>query len=314
MAIPPIPASTNMRYKAATPQAIDSLRNQLNSFNSQKKTNISQSTTVKSLTPPAPIVGIPAAMRPAKEDPISNIINNNPAPRQKIIVPGTKTVRGTTITEKKKTVKEVATDIQDPAGPNKPIGKSYREIHHKLEEEQIDELLSMRNPHKNTLGALEKRETKFIKKRSRPLSKKMIGRYFEEEQIDEMSAKEAFKLAKEEGFEEDRQSGSHLQMVHKKSGRRVTIPMHGSKDLKYKTAKNILQTIGRYEQARRERKLEEGSDYMNFIREEAMRKVKRMKAEETVDKGGKTDTGASGESGDRVTFNPEKDILKGQTR
>lgn len=301
MAIPPIPASLAMRYKAATPQAMDSLRNQLNNFRSQKMTNISQSTTVKGLTPAAPVVGVPAVMRPAKEDPISNIINQNPAPRQNIIVPGTKTTRGTTITEKKKTVKEVATDIQDPAGPNKPIGKSYREIHHKLEEdeEQLDELMSRRNEHKNTLGALEKRETKFIRKRSRPLAKKMPGRYFEEEQIDEMSAKEFIKLAHEQGFEKDRQKGSHIQFVHRQTGKRVTIPMHGG-DLKPKTAKNVADGLGIYDQLRHRRKLEE-----------ALTKLKRMKAEETVDKGGKTDTGTAG---DTVTVNPDKDILKGQTR
>ena len=320
MAIPPIPMPAgrgvtvrNAAIDRAAGQnapaiARQSVTNQLNSYISAKKDAISQGTTVKSLTPPAPYLQRPAIMQTAKPDAIGDLIKQNyddGVPR--VIVPGTKTTRNTTIVEKAKKLKEVATDIQDPAGPNKAVGKSYREIHHKLaEEEQLDELLSRKNLHKNTLGALEKREVKFTKKLSRPLAKKMIGRYFEEEQLDEMSAKEALKLAHEEGFEKDRQSGSHIQLVHKKTGRRVTIPMHGSKDLKYKTAKDILQKIGRYEQVRKQRKLEEEA-----IKKNIMNKVKKLKAEEAVNTGGKNDTGSLSST---VTMNPDKDILKGQTR
>lgn len=57
-----------------------------------------------------------------------------------------------------------------------------------------------------------------------------------------MNGKELIKLAKANGFKEDRTNGSHHQMI--KDGKVITIPVHGSKDLPPGTVNAILKGLG----------------------------------------------------------------------
>lgn len=57
-----------------------------------------------------------------------------------------------------------------------------------------------------------------------------------------VSAKEAVRILKKEGFYEDRQSGSHLILKHA-DGRMTSVPMH-SGDLKPGTQRSIERDVG----------------------------------------------------------------------
>lgn len=57
-----------------------------------------------------------------------------------------------------------------------------------------------------------------------------------------MNGKQLIKLAKQQGFEEARVTGSHHIM--KKGGKIVAIPIHSSKDIPVGTTKKILKGLG----------------------------------------------------------------------
>lgn len=57
-----------------------------------------------------------------------------------------------------------------------------------------------------------------------------------------MTGKELLKMAKANGFKEDRINGSHHIMI--KGDKVVAIPVHGSKDLPVGTANAILKDLG----------------------------------------------------------------------
>lgn len=59
-----------------------------------------------------------------------------------------------------------------------------------------------------------------------------------------MNAKELLRLAKQEGWEVVRQSGSHIRIKHKETGLKETIPYHGTKDIPIGTANAILKKLG----------------------------------------------------------------------
>ncbi|MCF0064924.1 type II toxin-antitoxin system HicA family toxin [Dyadobacter chenwenxiniae] len=58
-----------------------------------------------------------------------------------------------------------------------------------------------------------------------------------------MTAKEALKLLKHDGWYEKMQKGSHLQLIHPFKEGKITIPMH-SGDLKPATQHSILKKAG----------------------------------------------------------------------
>ena len=58
-----------------------------------------------------------------------------------------------------------------------------------------------------------------------------------------MNSKEVIKILKQNGFEQDRQKGSHKHFRHL-DGRKVVVPDHGTKDLKIGTLQNIEKTSG----------------------------------------------------------------------
>jgi predicted RNA binding protein YcfA (HicA-like mRNA interferase family) len=57
-------------------------------------------------------------------------------------------------------------------------------------------------------------------------------------------AREVVRVAESLGFVFDRQRGSHAVYYRASDGRRVVIPMHGSKDLKPGTLRAIINDIG----------------------------------------------------------------------
>jgi predicted RNA binding protein YcfA (HicA-like mRNA interferase family) len=59
--------------------------------------------------------------------------------------------------------------------------------------------------------------------------------------MDRLTSKEAVKILEENGFLFSRQSGSHAQYY--KNGYRVTIPIHGNKNLHPKIVKQVLLAI-----------------------------------------------------------------------
>lgn len=58
-----------------------------------------------------------------------------------------------------------------------------------------------------------------------------------------MKPKELLKILKSDGWEIKNQRGSHIQLVHKIKGGKVTVPNHNT-DLKLKTLNNILKQAG----------------------------------------------------------------------
>ncbi len=57
-------------------------------------------------------------------------------------------------------------------------------------------------------------------------------------------AREVVRVAQSIGFVFDRQRGSHAVYYRASDGRRVVIPMHGSKDLKPGTLRAIINDMG----------------------------------------------------------------------
>jgi predicted RNA binding protein YcfA (HicA-like mRNA interferase family) len=57
-------------------------------------------------------------------------------------------------------------------------------------------------------------------------------------------AREVVRVAESVGFLFDRQRGSHAVYYRASDGRRVVIPMHGSKDLKPGTLRGIIDDMG----------------------------------------------------------------------
>lgn len=59
-----------------------------------------------------------------------------------------------------------------------------------------------------------------------------------------VNAKEVVKLAKNNGWTEKSQRGSHIKMIHKDREKHVIIPYHGSKDIPKGTLHEILKDLG----------------------------------------------------------------------
>ena len=59
-----------------------------------------------------------------------------------------------------------------------------------------------------------------------------------------MTFRELDKIARKNGWYEVEQVGSHHHYKHPNKKGKLTIPEHANKDLKIKTAKNILKFIG----------------------------------------------------------------------
>jgi predicted RNA binding protein YcfA (HicA-like mRNA interferase family) len=57
-------------------------------------------------------------------------------------------------------------------------------------------------------------------------------------------AREVARVAESIGFVLDRQRGSHAVYYRPSDGRRVVIPMHGTKDLKPGTLRGIVHDLG----------------------------------------------------------------------
>jgi predicted RNA binding protein YcfA (HicA-like mRNA interferase family) len=57
-------------------------------------------------------------------------------------------------------------------------------------------------------------------------------------------AREVARVAESIGFVLDRQRGSHAVYYRPSDGRRVVIPMHGTKDLKPGTLRGIIHDLG----------------------------------------------------------------------
>ena len=57
-------------------------------------------------------------------------------------------------------------------------------------------------------------------------------------------AREVVRVAESLGFVFDRQRGSHAVYYRASDGRRVVVPMHGSKDLKPGTLRAIINDMG----------------------------------------------------------------------
>ena len=62
--------------------------------------------------------------------------------------------------------------------------------------------------------------------------------------IPSIRAREVVRVAQSIGFVFDRQRGSHAVFYRASDGRRVVIPMHGSKDLKPGTLRAIINDMG----------------------------------------------------------------------
>ncbi|MDB5328312.1 MAG: ycfA [Phycisphaerales bacterium] len=57
-------------------------------------------------------------------------------------------------------------------------------------------------------------------------------------------AREVVRVAESIGFVFDRQKGSHAVYYRVSDGRRVVVPMHGTKDLKLGTLRGIIADLG----------------------------------------------------------------------
>ncbi len=62
-----------------------------------------------------------------------------------------------------------------------------------------------------------------------------------------MNAKEMIKFLNKNGFYEVRQVGSHKQFKNS-TGKTITVPFHGSKDIPVGTAKSIIKFIEKNKQ------------------------------------------------------------------
>lgn len=59
-----------------------------------------------------------------------------------------------------------------------------------------------------------------------------------------MNAKEMIKILEADGWELKNQNGSHKHYIHPTKKGKIQIPDHGKKDIKIKTAKEILKRAG----------------------------------------------------------------------
>ena len=59
-----------------------------------------------------------------------------------------------------------------------------------------------------------------------------------------MNAREAIRKIEEDGWQFHSQKGSHAQYKHPVKKGRVTVPMHGSKDLSKSDVQSILRQAG----------------------------------------------------------------------
>ena len=59
-----------------------------------------------------------------------------------------------------------------------------------------------------------------------------------------MNGKEILKLLKQQEWVMIRVKGSHHHLFHERTQKNVTIPIHGTKDLKIKTVKSIEKSTG----------------------------------------------------------------------
>lgn len=59
-----------------------------------------------------------------------------------------------------------------------------------------------------------------------------------------MTAREIIKIIQADGWVEKNQVGSHKQFIHPKKSGKITVPVHGGKDLDPKTVKSILKQAG----------------------------------------------------------------------
>lgn len=59
-----------------------------------------------------------------------------------------------------------------------------------------------------------------------------------------MNAKELLKLAYKNGWEKKSQSGSHIKLINKETGKTSIVPLHGAKDIPIGTANSILKQLG----------------------------------------------------------------------
>jgi len=62
--------------------------------------------------------------------------------------------------------------------------------------------------------------------------------------IPAIRAREVVRVAESIGFIFDRQRGSHAVYYRSSDGRRIVIPMHGTKDLKPGTLRGIIYDMG----------------------------------------------------------------------
>lgn len=59
-----------------------------------------------------------------------------------------------------------------------------------------------------------------------------------------MKAREILKILKADGWYEVEQRGSHVQLKHPSKPGKVTVAVHGSKDIPIGTAKQIMKQAG----------------------------------------------------------------------
>jgi predicted RNA binding protein YcfA (HicA-like mRNA interferase family) len=62
--------------------------------------------------------------------------------------------------------------------------------------------------------------------------------------LPQLTARELVRFLKRQGFSEDRQSGSHLTLIHDAKRVAVTIPIHSGCDLGRSLAHRILKDAG----------------------------------------------------------------------
>ena len=62
--------------------------------------------------------------------------------------------------------------------------------------------------------------------------------------LPQLTARELVRFLKSQGFSEDRQSGSHLTLIHEAKRLAVTVPIHSGCDLGRSLAHRILKDAG----------------------------------------------------------------------
>lgn len=59
-----------------------------------------------------------------------------------------------------------------------------------------------------------------------------------------VNGREVVRALGQAGFVVDSREGSHVTLVHPRPGRRTTVPVHGGRDVKPGTLRNILRQAG----------------------------------------------------------------------